>query len=229
MNLTVTKSNFLVEASYRLTLEEQRLLLTCIAQIKTNEDIPNELTITVSEYANIFGIQSTHAYEQVKNAAHHLYERDMKLFDPSQKTNGRLRWVYKIKYHDGQAKVTLGFSPDIKPYLAQLKGQFTSYKLCIVANLKSIYSIRLYELLMQFKATKERMLTIEKFRGLLEIKENQYPRFADIRRWVLQPAVNELNIKTNLIIEWKALKQGRKINSLLFKFKENGQMKLELD
>jgi plasmid replication initiation protein len=231
-SLTITKSNKLIEARYKLALEQQRLLLLCISQIDSQgaiSDIPDTFKITASEYGQAFGLSTKNAYRQLEMAANGLYARDIELDNSKEKSRTHIRWVWKIKYHDGEGAASLSFSPDLKPYLAQLSSEFTSYQFSNICNLKSAYSIRLYELLMQFKTTKERILTLEKFRILLEIQDNQYPRFADIRRWVLQPAINELNTKTNLVIEWKPIKNGRKVNALLFNFKEDKQAKLPLE
>jgi plasmid replication initiation protein len=217
-NLTIKKSNHLIEAGYRLTLEEQRLMLACISKIKKDEDVPNEITVTASNYAAIFGMQLRHAYAQLKTATNALYERDIKIYDVTNDISNRLRWVYKVKYHDKKGRATLSFSPDIRPYLSQLKGHFTSYQLRSIANLKSVYSIRIYELLMQFKSTGERLLTIKDLRLILEIKNDKYLKYSDLRRWVIEPAVRELKEKTELIIEWGAIKSGKKVSSVRFVF-----------
>ena len=226
-NLIVTKHNDLIEASYKLTLEEQRLLLSCIAQIdsRLHKNVPDKITITASEYADQFGIQLKHAYEQLKKGVNRLYERDIKI-----KTNGekeRLRWVYRVTYYEKRGYVSLKFSPDVKPYLGQLNGFFRSYQLKNISSLKSTYSIRLYELLNQWKDTGKRFIKVSDLRDMLQLQE-RYPRYADMKRWVIEPAVKELNEKTDLVVEYNTEKQGRKVVKLSFFFSTKSQISMAL-
>ncbi|MDV1787503.1 replication initiation protein, partial [Escherichia coli] len=54
-DLIAYKSNALIEASYKLTLQEQRFLLVCISRLKSGEDSPSPdeqktMTITAAEF-----------------------------------------------------------------------------------------------------------------------------------------------------------------------------------
>lgn len=216
--ITVTKHNSLVEASYKLTLNEQRLLLVCISKLDPRNLLPknNLFTVTAKEFSEIFGIEEKHSYKSLEDAATTIYDRDIKTHDGGSRE--RFRWVYYVKYHDDEGKITLGFSPIITPYLSMLHEKFTSYKLTQVSRLKSIYSIRLFEMLISFKTTGKFIIGVSKFKKLLEI-ENQYARFFDLKRWVIDPAIKELQCKSNLKIYLKLIKKGRKIENLFFTFK----------
>jgi plasmid replication initiation protein len=82
-DLLVTKHNSLIEASYKLTLNEQRLVLFCIAKLDTRKPIPrdNTFTITAKEFSETFGLEEKHAYEALDDAASSLYDRDIKTYD----------------------------------------------------------------------------------------------------------------------------------------------------
>lgn len=225
----VTKSNALIEASYKLSLNEQRLLLCAIAQIDSRMPLPKDkkLTITAAAFAETFDIPLKQAYEALENAADRMYERELRLNDPKAKTRERFRWVSSVKYWDGEAKVTLGFSDEIVPLLTRLHRQFTTYELKQVASLNTAFAIRIYEFLVQFKSTGNRMITLEKFRDALDLQD-KYPVFADLRRRVLDPAVAAINATTNLKVEWEATKTGKSFTGLKFVFEEVPQGKLEL-
>jgi plasmid replication initiation protein len=215
--LVVTKHNHLIEASYKLTLEEQRLILACIAKIDSRENgnIPSSITITAKEYGELFGIQLKHAYQQLREATDNLYERDIKIRDA--KTRKRRRWVQAADYNDSQGSVSLSFSDYVKPYIGQLNGLFKSYQLQNVCSLKSIYSIRLYELLNQWRETGNRYVRLDDFKNMLQISD-KYERYADLRKCVIEPAIKELNQKTDFCVSFKPEKQGKKIVRLTFNF-----------
>lgn len=221
-NYLVTKSNYLVEAGYKLSLNEQRLILSAIAQLDGRKPIPkdNDFIITAAEFSDTFGIPIKQAYETLEDATSRLYERDIKTYDRAAKTRGRFRWVDSVKYWDGEAKVTLSFSRWVIPYLTLLHEQFTSYELKQVSQLNTAYAIRFYELLVQFTKTGERYITLERLRELLELKD-QYPRFYDLKKYVINPSMISINEKTNLTVEWDTIKKGKTITGLIFVFQEN--------
>jgi plasmid replication initiation protein len=225
----VTKSNHLIEASYKLSLNEQRLVLSAISQLDGRKPIPkeNEFTITAAEFSKTFDIPIKQAYETLDDAASKLYERDIKTYDRNAKTRDRFRWVDHVRYWDGEAKVTLGFSRWITPYLTLLHQQFTSYELKQVSQLKTAYAIRFYELLIQFIKTGERYITLNRLKESLELGD-QYARFHDLKKRIIDPSILEINQKTNLTVEWDVVKKGRTITGLMFLFQDTDQLKLQL-
>lgn len=219
--LVVTKHNSLIEASYKLTLNEQRLISFCIGKIDPRKPLPkdNMFEITAKEFAKEYGISPKKAYKELEEASKNLFEQDIKTYDG--KYRERFRWIYGARYHDGEGKVTLGFSPWVIPYLTMLNQRFTSYYLQQIAELKSIYSIRLFEFLMQFKSTGRFIIELSRFRERLGLT-TQYERFFDLKRIVIDRSVNELNKKSNLVINWRAIKgtSGKGIKQLEFNFRE---------
>ncbi len=221
----VTKANALIEASYSLSLNEQRLILACAAQLDGRKPLPKDsrFTLTVDEFNDLFNTGTKSAYREMEDAVNKLYERDIRKIEGEVKK--RMRWVYSAEYRKGEGKVVLGFSPEIAPYITMLHKRFTSYRLNEVADLASTYSIRLYEMLMQFQDTGFFVITVENFRSRLQLQA-KYDRFTNFKARVIQPAVNELNQKTSLHIEWTPIKKGRVVERLEFRFEEKAQMSL---
>jgi plasmid replication initiation protein len=219
-DLVITRHNSLVEGSYKLNLDEQRLLYLCITQLDPRKPLPkdNSFTVTAKEFAETFSIDEKSVYQQIEEASKSLSERWLRTNDARYRE--QFRWVFGVRYHDDEGKVTLGFSPWVIPYLTCLKEQFTSLRLSQVANLKSIYSIRLLEFLMQFKATGTFLIDLDRFKDRLELK-NEYKRFFDLKKRVIEPAVKELREKSNLVIDWNPIKSGKTIKQLEFVFSEN--------
>lgn len=220
-NVLVTKSNYLVEAGYKLSLNEQRLILSAITQLDGRKPIPkdNDFVITAAEFSETFDIPIKQAYETLEDAASRLYERDIKTFDKIANTRGRFRWVDSVKYWDGEAKVTLSFSRHIAPYLTLLHQQFTTYELRQISKLKTAYAIRFYEFLVQFIKTGERYISIKKLRETLEL-EFQYKRFYDLKKYVIEPSIIDINNSTNLTVEWDITKKGKNIIGIVFVFQK---------
>ncbi|MCH8500092.1 MAG: replication initiation protein [Marinobacter sp.] len=219
--LRVAKGNALIEASYKLSLNEQRLLLAVIARIDSRRSMREyKFSVTAHEFAETFQIELHTAYEALQDAAASLFERDIRTYDGRHRE--RFRWVDRISYVDGESRVELNFTIHVAAYLTQLHKEFTAYGLAQVSNLKSVYSIRVFEMLMQYRKTGWLQISLDDFRGRLML-EDAYTRFDNLKARVIKPAVSELEEKSNLNIQWRAVKNGRKIVALRFDFAESEQ------
>ena len=227
-DLIAYKSNALVEASYKLTLQEQRFLLICIGKLNPKDDNQKKtLTITSAEFYECFpDMGRQNAEIKLKEAIDRLWDRSIIIRD--NEVREEFRWVqYRAQYLRGEAKVTITFSDAIMPYLTQLKGQFTRIVVKNVSSLSSAYSIRIYELLQQFRATGDRMIRLDDFRSMLEIND-KYLQFKDLNKLLLKPAIKELNEKSDLSVIVDPVKKGRTVVALHFRFKADNQIKMAL-
>lgn len=230
--LIAYKSNALIEASYKLTLQEQRFLLVCISRIKSGDDAPSadvqkNMTITASEFHDAFpDMGKQHAEAKLKEAIDRLWDRSIIIRDKDKREE--FRWVqYRAQYLKGESKVQITFSDAIMPYLTQLKGQFTRVVVKNVSSLSSTYSIRLYEMLQQFRSSGDRTISLEDFRSILDLEE-KYSDFKILNRALIKPAIAELNEKSNLAVTVETIKQGRSVTALRFRFKEDKQIKIPI-
>lgn len=228
-NLIAYKSNALIEASYKLTLQEQRLLLMCIGKIDPREqEVRKTFQITSNDFYLAFpDMGKSNAERHLKEAIDKLAERWIYIHNNNERR--RIRWIQEeAEYFDKEGKIEIVFSDSIMPYLTQLQGQFTKIIIKNVSALKSVYSIRLYELLMQFKAIGDRLISLDDFRSMLGLDDDKYPTFKSLNQWVIKPAVKELNQKSNLSVSVDSIKKGRSVFALHFHFKEDQQIKMAL-
>lgn len=219
-NHLVVKSNALIQASYRLSLNEQRLILLAVSGLRSQ--LPgvhpkfnqvDGIRITASEFAEAFNLPANKAYEALKEATNELYERS--IVKISGKHVSKMRWVSAVEYHDGEGWATLSFSPQVTPHLTSLGRKFTEYRLGQVANLRSTYSVRIFEWCIQFADTGWLQIELD---DLIQRLGVEYTRFTDIRRYVIDPAVEELRSKSKLEISWEPIKEGRKVKAVRFTF-----------
>jgi len=217
-NMVVVKSNEVIAASYRLTLNEQRIVLACIAKIDSMKELTKEdgVTIRVDEIKDLLvttDLNMKGFYSALKSATDKLYERSILLDDEGSKR----RWVYEVKYNKHQGDITLFFSPTIIPYLSELKGNFTKYKLEHIAHFKSVHSIRIYELLCQWSFMGEREIEIDKLKLMLGL-EDKYARPTNFIKRVIEVAVDEINTHSNINVAFGLRKTGRQITHIQLSF-----------
>ena len=227
-NLSVAKSNNLIDASYKLNVQAQKLVLACLGKIDSRPDAPpqKEVTLTASEFSELMGIDIKNAHRELYKAADALFKSSIVLHEGDDEIE--LYWIQeKAKKLKGEGAVRIVWSDRILRYICQLKSRFTTYKLRNIASLQSGHSIRLYELLMKFNATGERVIYLDDFKSALGISD-KYPEFKVLNRDVIKPAIEELNQRSDLIIKFDTIKKGRTIVALVFEFKQNNQLKMDI-
>ena len=220
----VYKSNSLVEASYRLSVGEQRIILACISQVRRNETVTDEIMYSVSaqDIAALSDTDEKTAYRDLQEAALRLKRREVRI---EKETNGNARrkevlvcgWVQSIKYVEAEGRVCLRFNKDMLPYLSALTEQFTKYQLKAVARMNSAYAIRLYELLAQWRDKGKREVELEWLRGALQLGD-KYPAIKDLKKRVIEPAVAQINAHSDLKVSYGQRKTGRAISHFQFVF-----------
>src|SRR5450759_2594692 len=222
--LVVVKSNKVVEASYKLSLYEQRILLACIAQIKSKEELLEDCQFEISA-ANIADLAKLEhlnkVYQLLAEAADKLLTRQVIINDPDPDNpkikQRKMNWMSHIDYLPGEGRVILQFSKGIIPYLSQLSREFTRYKLTCVTQFKSAYSIRLYELLVQWLSTGKRDVEVDWLKKQFQVEHN-YPRVGDLKKWVIDVAKKEINEHSNIWVKYSQRKAGRTITHFCFEF-----------
>ena len=116
------------------------------------------------------------------------------------------------------------FHGKIAPFLLGLEREFTKYKLSSAANLRSMYSWRLLEMLAQFQKTGLVRIEYDEFCDALDAPDSCRKDFAQLRRRVIEPAVAELKAKNGVDVQWEGIKLGnRKITGLEFRFEPSKQ------
>jgi hypothetical protein len=210
----VTQSNELVSARYILPLGEQRLLLTMIARIQPDDEDFKPYRIGIAEFADFLGIARGSAYQECKKITKSLLSRVLEIKEP-----GRLlqvNWVSSAEYIDGTGMVNLTFDPLLKPYLLQLKGNFTSCNLEMLLGFKSQYTMRVYSLLKQYERLKEREIEVNELREILGLRKDLHTEYSNFKNKILIPVQKELEAKADLTFEFDEIKYGRRVGAIRF-------------
>jgi plasmid replication initiation protein len=218
----VVKHNNLIEAKYKLSLQEQKFIVWLISQIKKDDKDFQTYEITVKDFSKLLSIHTKNSYKIMIDLSENILTRILKIYNKKEDTTLNCNWVSSIKYHHGSGFMDVRFDPELKKYLLQLKQEFTKYNLKAVMKLNSVYSIRIYELLKQYLKIKKRVANIQKLKELLSI-ENKYKQYNNFKRKVLLVAQKEVNKKTDIHFKFSEIKQGRKVVSIEFTISENTQ------
>lgn len=217
----VVKSNKLIEASYRLGLIEAKVILKLASLIKKDEVILKDYHVSAKELMHEINLGERN-YDELKKATAGLVSKTANI----QESDGELQISFLASakhYNKGMKKgmIRFRFDPALKPYLLQLKEKFTAFRLENTLNLRSVYAIRVYELLKQYEGIKKRKIDLQEFRDILGIKNTEYKLYTNFKSRVIYSAQRELKKKTDISFEFEEIKTGRSVTAILFKISKN--------
>ena len=219
----VVKTNQLNSALQNLSLPEIRIIQLAIvdaSETNTGLSIDKPLRIDAVRYAEIFETTRQNGYQRMKDAEENLFNRRFSYIDERGKLI-KSRWVQQVTYLDDEGAIELVFTLAVVNGISRIDGAedfFTSYLLEQTASMDSIYSVRLYELLVQWVAAKNTPLfELDKFRDQLGIESHEYKRMGNFKLRVLDLAVKEINEKSDIKVSYSQVKKGRTITGFKFK------------
>jgi len=219
---SVTKHNELIQASYRLTLNEMRIVLYGISLINPlSKEFPLEYQIDIKKFIGLFGLESNKdIYSQIKETViGKFWEREFTV-DINEDGKQRFRWLTSVQYRDKAGFLKIFINPELKDLLHQLKGHFTSYHLEKVSSFQSAYSVRIYEIsLMNLnKSNKNKCsfwIEIVHLKEKLDISE-KYKQFADFNKRILEPVKKDINKHSDIRLSYELIKKGRAYHEIKF-------------
>lgn len=216
--LTISKANSFVQASYSMTLDEMRVLALTLGVFDPENPTKRDFEFTVSEFCQHFpDVNPDIAYTQVQNAIRKISRRWMTLRDDEYVLD-EVVFVTDRTYFKKEGRFRIMFHERLMPYISELHGNYTKYQLVQIGAFTSTHSIRLYELCSQYRKTGWRQTSLDDLKDWLQVT-GKYDLYANFRKWVLEPAISEINAKSDLLVDVEPIKRGRIIVALKFTIK----------
>lgn len=222
----VVKSNKLVQALQTLTLSETRLLQLAIVDAReTGQGLSTDepLELSAIRYAKAFNVSPDAAYLALIEAEDSLFKRQFTITNEDGSLT-KSRWIQDANYRKGEGRILVTLTRVVIEHVTKIDGfeqYFTSYHLRKTSEFKSVYAVRLYELLMQWKSIgKTPLFELNKFRSQLGIGVNEYTRMEAFKRRVLDIAIDQINEFSDINLKYEQHKKGRSISGFSFSFKQ---------
>lgn len=175
--INVKKSNNLIQSLGKTTLLSNKVLLTSLLKIEERNGVPDSEKEYYRRLEKASGTDFTQGLvaefknsdlrNVMGNKSGSYYANIMELMDPTNEKSLRHQWIIMVKnpedglygstdvitstlYDDKNGKLYIKFSnePKIKKELYELKNNYTLLDYNLMMRFKSIYSYRIYELLM---------------------------------------------------------------------------------
>lgn len=231
-NTLIVKDNTLINAKYTLTLVEKRIILLLVAKNRhqglelNNNDY---ITIHASELVESFELDEKSVYRSLRSASDSLLGRQFSYKTTNKKGEQiivRSNWLQSARYNDDAGEICVLLTKELIPFISHLKERFSSYFLEDVRKLTSVYAVRLYELIIQWRSTgKTPLFKLGDFKQKMGLEEEDYPRMDNFKKKVLDFAVDQINEHTDITVSYEQHKRGRSISGFSFAFKQKNKAK----
>lgn len=210
VGLLARKSNKLMMSRFEMTVWELRIFERMVSLIDPMETDFKLCRLYVRDLQGYFTQVSHSDYSLITQAVLSLADKKIQVQFADEQ--GRMRWAKlsifptvtiptEAERKGLPAYVEMAFHNDLKPYLLQLRSEFTTYSMDNLRGLTSLHAMRLFLL---FKPVEESSVryTMDFLRTILSLDKNEHKEFKDFKRWVLKPAQTQLRKHTDLVFEF---------------------------
>lgn len=215
----VVKSNDLIQRSrFSLSAQQQKIILYLISKISPKDEEFHKYKFSIGEFCRVCGLDASNGknYLELRRAIKELRDRSIWV----QLEDGRetlISWISKAYLEPNNGVIEIRLDEDLRPYLLDLKRNFTQFELVYTLHFKSKYSIRLYELLQSIHYNKKesysKQYTIEDLQKLLDAEK--YKDYKNFKARVLLPSLKEINQYSDKAVSFEEIKKGRRVTDIV--------------
>ena len=217
----VVQSNELLEGKQNLKLNSAKIMRALIMQIKPDDEELKSYLITVPELSKMLNVSPANLYRDMDSITDDILTNHVAIKDYKQGKFMKLQWVSACAYEKGVG-LAVKMNPLLKPFLLNLQERYTQYQLENILAMKSVYAIRIYELLQKEQIMKYLpehgtfvVLTVKEIREACDC-EDKYEKISQFKAKVIDVAVKEIIRTTVYNVSYECIKNGRTIESLRF-------------
>lgn len=233
----VVEHNALIQSVAKMQKTALKMFELAVSCIDTDK-IPENNTVYLSkkELFSFFEVSSSSKHSQFKEAIEFMQKQAYFKI----KSNKALGIEYEsivpipyVKWNDYNDEVLIRFSPEIMPYLINLKAEFTQYKISELQKLNSKYSIILYRWLSmsynqyehysnkggrraeQVESYQNPSITVKELRAITDTV-NEYKHISNFFKRIIEEPLEEINAHTSFNVSYEKVKKGRSIDRIVF-------------
>lgn len=214
LNVVVKSNELIIKGKFSLSAQQQKIMMYIISQIEKEDTHFKEYEFNIKDFCTLLNIDKDNGriYTLLKQQIKDIADKSMWFKDEKGK-DVLVRWIEKPYIDTNSGLIRIRLDSDMKPYLLQLKNNFTRYNLIYPLSFNSKYSIRLYEILKSVLHENndyfEKIFFVEELKSLLDCEH--YTLFKDFNVRVLQTAKREINANSDINIDYTFIKTSRKV------------------
>lgn len=227
VSLPVVQSYTLINGKQSLKLNSAKLVRAAIMQLEKGDSGFKPYIITVQEIAKMLNISASNTYRDIDSITDDIIKNPVEIkqnFPNGKEKWIKIPWVSRCEYNS-DIGLLIRLNNDLAPLLLNLQEFMSQYSYEEIAEMRSVYSIRIFELLMsRISQDMEKDKTFTIAITLQEIREacdcvGLYSEYSNLKLRVIDPAVADINKNTSCNVSYRGLKVSRKVVALEFSLK----------
>jgi plasmid replication initiation protein len=220
----VGQSNELIrKTTYRdLDINDLKVFRTIVSKVNYNNGLFDDIYIVNYDELDLVGIERNRRFTYVTKSLKKLANTYVKILDKNGIEIELGLITNKFKYPKRSSQILVNIDDDLKPYLLELKEEYTKYGLENINKFRSKYDLKIYELMKSWEAKGSYSTTIIKFREYLEIEESKYKSYANLKQRIINKAIDNINKNTDINITLIENSPKNKVESIVFKIQTTG-------
>ncbi|WP_028130290.1 replication initiation protein [Selenomonas sp. AE3005] len=212
-NKPIKQSNRLIEAKYKLTKYEQRMILAICSQLNTNAKEFSKVRVSVADMAKFCNYEEKKGYTLVKNTIMRLLTRTLQIKD--EQGWYATHWLQSARYIESESVIEYCVDEHLKTELLQLKQAYLSTSALPLMEFRSDYTTRFYLLLKKMLKVKDFEYELDFIRERFQLGKS-YNIIQNLKSRVIEPAMAEINEKSDINVKHEYIKQGRSYTKIHF-------------
>lgn len=200
----------------KLNLQEIRIIFLLSSLIKPKDKQFYSYRIKIKEIMNFLNLTDDQSYyTKIRKITYNLLEKVIIIKDVEKKQEIQTSWITSVIYYERKGIIELKISPELREYLLNLKETFTEEELKQMLSLKSIHSMRMYELLIlnKYERKGEKFFLVEELKMQLGLTKT-YKRYTHFKNKVLLSVQKELKEKTDFFYEFQEHKTEKRVTAV---------------
>jgi plasmid replication initiation protein len=222
----VVKENILNEAKLdpKMKALEYRLILIAMSKISPLSEELGFIYFTAKDFCELMELRKDGMYSYIKKTSQTLATRTLTIENKQCKKGLTLPWFAEIKYDE--SLIGMLFNKRLEKHILKIKKEngYTKYFIKNVLSLKSKYAMRAYELIKQCEKMGTKVFELEDFKEKIGAVKKAYNQMFVFRRDILKKLIDEINICTDMYINYEEIKEGRKVTHLKFLIKRKSNL-----
>ena len=206
----------------QLNIQEIRLLTVYLACINPQDINTKTVIFRLADFQRLFNFK--HLWEsEIKQTFKRLLSHTLFISNNGEFNAFQLFKNIRLYTKDGEKIIEITAHDEAVPYLFNIQGQYFSYPLWNIFQLKSVNQFRLYELLKQYEKKGTRELEINELKELLGINPEKYSDIDNFKRKVLDVCMTALQAHTDIKATYRTGKRSKcnKTESIIFDIEKN--------
>ncbi|PWK17093.1 replication initiator protein [Arcicella aurantiaca] len=207
------KTNPIINAKFDITAVQMKVFLKVVASIDQSGDEMPEISISIKEFQEFVGGKAKNIHSYLQDELTKLRKKD--LYYEDDRIRLEASFFSSIIYHKKEGYFTFEFSKNIKPFLLQIKDNFTVLDIRNIMYLDSIYAIRFYEFCKEFERFRTFEFEVDELKEKFGLTD-RYKNYFDFKLKVISQARAELIKNSELYFDFEEIKIGKKVVRLKF-------------